>query len=60
MRLRELAACWARFGYRRLTMMVRREGWRFNAMRIYRLHTEDGGADQGAQENRGVHAGTAG
>ena len=42
MRLRELAASRVRFGYRRLTVMLRREGWRVNPKRIYRLYTEDG------------------
>ncbi len=42
MRLRELAASRVRFGYRRLTVMLRREGWPVNAKRIYRLYAEDG------------------
>jgi putative transposase len=42
MRLRELAASRVRFGYRRLTVMLRREGWRVNPKRIYRLYREDG------------------
>jgi putative transposase len=42
MRLRELAASRVRFGYRRLTVILRREGWRVNPKRIYRLNTEDG------------------
>jgi putative transposase len=42
MRLRELAASQVRFGYRRLTVMLRREGWAVNAKRIYRLYTADG------------------
>jgi putative transposase len=42
MRLRELAATRVRFGYRRLTVMLRREGWTVNAKRIYRLYTADG------------------
>ena len=42
MRLRELAASRVRFGYRRLTVILRREGWRVNAKRIYRLYSEDG------------------
>jgi putative transposase len=42
MRLRELAASWVRFGYRRLTVLLRRDGWRVNAKRIYRLYTEEG------------------
>jgi putative transposase len=42
MHLRELAASRARFGYRRLTVMLQREGWAANAKRNYRLHTADG------------------
>ena len=42
MRLRELAACRVRFGDRRLTVLLRRDGWRANAKRIYRLYTEEG------------------
>ncbi len=41
-RLRELAASRVRFGYRRLTVLLRREGWPVNAKRIYRLYTEEG------------------
>ena len=41
-RMRELAASRVRFGYRRLTVMLRREGWAVNAKRIYRLYTQDG------------------
>jgi putative transposase len=40
--MRELAASRVRFGYRRLTVLLRREGWAVNAKRIYRLYTEDG------------------
>ena len=42
MRLRELTASRVRFGYRRLTVILRREVWRVNPKRIYRLYTEDG------------------
>jgi len=42
MRLKELAATRIRFGYRRLTVLLRREGWRVNAKRIYRLYREEG------------------
>jgi putative transposase len=41
MRLRELAASRVRFGYRRLTVILRREGGRVNPQRIYRLYPED-------------------
>lgn len=41
MRLRELAASRVRFGYRRVTVLLRREGWRVNAKRIDRIYTEE-------------------
>jgi len=41
-RLRELAASRVRYGYRRLTVLLKREGWAVNAKRIYRLYTEEG------------------
>jgi putative transposase len=41
-RLRELAGSRVRYGYRRLKVMLQREGWEVNAKRIYRLYTEEG------------------
>lgn len=41
-RLRELASVRVRFGYRRLTVLLRREGWQVNAKRVYRLYTQEG------------------
>jgi HTH-like domain len=41
-RLHQLAASRVRFGYRRLTVLLRRQGWIVNAKRICRLYTEDG------------------
>ncbi len=41
-RLRELAASRVRYGYRRLTVLLKREGWAVNAKRIYRLYSEEG------------------
>jgi putative transposase len=35
--LRQLAATYVRYGYRRLTVLLRREGWAVNAKRIYRI-----------------------
>src|SRR5713226_8268510 len=54
MRLRELAGSRVRFGYRRLTVMLRREGWAVNAKRIYRFvyGRWAGGANQSTQEDR--------
>jgi len=40
-RLREIAATHVRYGYRRLTVLLRREGWKVNAKRIYRLYEEE-------------------
>ncbi len=42
MRLRDLAAVRPRYGYRRLTVLLRREGRRVNAKRVYRLYREEG------------------
>lgn len=41
-RLRTLAAQRPRFGYRRLHVFLRREGWVVNHKRIYRLYCEEG------------------
>jgi putative transposase len=41
-RLRELAAVRVRFGYRRLTVLLKRDGWKVNAKRIYRLYDLEG------------------
>ena len=41
-RLRSLAGERRRFGYRRLTVMLRREGWAVNHKRVYRLYGADG------------------
>lgn len=41
-RLRELAGSRVRYGYRRLTVLLKREGSEVNAKRIYRLYTEEG------------------
>jgi len=41
-KLKELASTHVRYGYRRLTLLLRRQGWKVNAKRIYRLYTEAG------------------
>ena len=41
-RLRDLASTRIRYGYRRLTVMLRREGWLVNTKRVYRLYREEG------------------
>lgn len=40
--LRELASERPRFGYRRLWVMLRRQGWSLNRKRVYRLYREEG------------------
>jgi putative transposase len=41
-RLREIAATYVRYGYRRLTVLLHREGWKVNAKRVYRIYAEEG------------------
>lgn len=41
-RLKELAGSHVRYGYRRLTVLLRRDGWKVNAKRVYRLYTDEG------------------
>jgi putative transposase len=41
-RLKQLAGTHVRYGYRRLTVLLRREGWRVNAKRVYRLYRDEG------------------
>src|SRR5271169_5449382 len=40
-RLRELAEVRRRFGYRRLQVLLQREGWQVNHKRVYRLYVEE-------------------
>jgi putative transposase len=42
LRLRDLAATRVRYGYRRLHVLLRREGCRVNHKRVYRLYREEG------------------
>lgn len=42
MRLRELAQARPRFGYLRLHVLLRREGWVINKKRVHRLYREEG------------------
>lgn len=41
-RLRDLAAARVNYGYRRLHILLAREGWLINHKRVYRLYTEEG------------------
>jgi len=55
-RLRELAGSRPRYGYRRLTVMLRREGWKVNAKRVYRIYREENlGVHTAKRKKRGAH-----
>ena len=41
-RMKEIAAVRVCYGYRRLHVVLRREGWPINHKRVYRLYTEEG------------------
>ncbi|GJE18818.1 hypothetical protein AIGOOFII_3551 [Methylobacterium marchantiae] len=42
MRLKKLAAARVRYGYRRLHILLRREGWEVNHKRAYRIYWDEG------------------
>jgi len=41
-RIREIAATRVRYGYRRIHVLLRREGWQVNPKRVYRMYREMG------------------
>ncbi len=41
-RIREIAAVRVRYGYKRIHVLLRREGWAVNPKRVYRLYCEQG------------------
>jgi putative transposase len=40
-RIKEIAAARVRYGYRRIRVLLRREGWKVNAKRVARLYTQE-------------------
>jgi putative transposase len=54
MRLRELAGSRVRYGYRRLTVLLQREGRKVNAKRVYRLYREEGLRVRTAKRKKGA------
>ena len=42
MRIREIASVRKRYGYRRIHVLLLREGWKINHKRVYRLYKEEG------------------
>lgn len=41
-RIKEIAASRVRYGYQRIHVLLRREGWRVNHKRVYRLYRQEG------------------
>jgi putative transposase len=41
-RIRDLAAYWKRFGYRRIHALLRREGWQVNHKKVWRIYAAEG------------------
>jgi putative transposase len=56
LRLRDLAATRVRSGYRRLHILLRREGWRVNHKRVYRLYRQEGLGIQRKRQRKRVSA----
>ena len=56
MRRKDLAASRIRYGYRRLRVLLRREGWMVNHKRVHRLYAEEGVVDphQAAEAQAGL------
>ena len=42
MRIRDLAAARVRYGYRRITVLLKREGWSVGKKRVYRIYKAEG------------------
>jgi len=42
MRIKEIAATRVRYGYKRIHVLLKREGWRINHKRVYRLYKQEG------------------
>jgi len=41
MRIRDIASARVHYGYRRITIILRREGWQVNFKRVYRIYNEE-------------------
>ncbi len=54
-RLKDLAQARVSYGYRRLHIMLRREGWQVNHKRVYRLYREEGFGDEAKEAPAARH-----
>jgi putative transposase len=52
MRIREIAAVRVRYGYKRIHILLQREGWRVNHKRVYRLYCKEGLNLRGKQNRK--------
>jgi len=58
MRIKEIAATRIRYGYYRIYILLRREGWTVNHKRVYRLYREEGLSMRVKRPRRHVRAPT--
>ena len=42
MRIKDIASTRVRYGYRRIHVLLKREGWQVNHNRVYRIYCEEG------------------
>ena len=42
MRIKDIASTRVRYGYKRIHILLQREGWKINHKRVYRLYREEG------------------
>ena len=56
MRMREITETRVRYGYRRVYVLLRREGWRINHKKVYRIYSEQGFGLRNKRPRRRVSA----
>jgi transposase InsO family protein len=59
-RIREIAEIRMRYGYRRITVLLRREGWHVNVKRVHRLYPAGRHANAAQTATPTRHGKTAG
>jgi len=56
MRIREIAQSRVRYGYRKIRVLLNREGWDVGKYLVYRLYKEEGHSARGKQYGTGKNA----